>query len=71
MCSHSRAYEYFAEIISSDQFVAKGCDDTDQAISGSCGGGPITLRTEIEVHHNGIFFFKTASKSPFGIGHWI
>ncbi|XP_066246981.1 pancreatic triacylglycerol lipase-like [Euwallacea similis] len=69
-CSHSRAYEYFAESLKSNNFVTKKCDTyrnydrnrCDNNVSSYMGGYPIKETEE------GEYYLKTSNASPFARG---
>lgn len=68
-CSHSRSYELLSESIKSDKFVARKCKSLKDAKSGNCNGDKFILKGDLSsVDAEGIYWFKTNNKSPFGLG---
>lgn len=67
LCAHSRAWELFAESLTS-QFVAYQCESIEEMRSGSCNGTEIVMGgDEFEEKRNmtGIFYLETNAESPF------
>lgn len=70
-CAHSRAYEFFAESINSNKFVARGCTSTDDIYWGNCVGNGASARMGGEppnTNVSGYFVLETNSASPFARG---
>jgi len=67
-CAHGRAYEFYAESITSGRgFTCQRCSDRAAAASGSCSGlGTIQLGGEpLNTKTNGIFYVSTNANSPY------
>lgn len=67
-CSHSRAYEYFAESIGDNRFDSVQCESTAQLSLGTCSGPHALMGDHINHTARGIYYLKTNSKFPFAKG---
>ncbi|CAH1397809.1 unnamed protein product [Nezara viridula] len=70
LCSHRRAYQYFAEAVKNRGwgFKATKCDSMKNYTSGKCSGCPKLLMSNSNYNPalNGTFFLFTNSQPPFG-----
>lgn len=69
-CSHSRAYELFAESIISAKFLSQRCENLNQARKQTCSGAKdVSMGKEPgNIGLRGIFYLKTNKKAPFALG---
>ncbi|XP_076234044.1 lipoprotein lipase-like [Calliopsis andreniformis] len=67
VCSHPRAYEYFAESITNNLFLAARCDSYEKFRKGVCKS-PTSYMGGITPKYNtkGTYYLTTKAKSPFG-----
>lgn len=74
ICSHKRAFEFYAEsILSKDGFYGKKCDDYDSYEEEKCSD-EIALMGGIEktFKSKGRFFLHTRDKAPYAVGpNWF
>ncbi|XP_054262684.1 pancreatic triacylglycerol lipase-like isoform X2 [Macrosteles quadrilineatus] len=69
-CSHRRAYRYFAESITSADFVATACDKWSDYKSGYCKDNATAIMGElVSTRAQGTFYLYTNSTSPFAMGN--
>jgi len=71
VCAHGRSYDYFAESLTSDRFVARLCDSYSVYTNGACKtkkavvmGGP-----EVNTTIYGTYYLQTNSTSPYALGN--
>ncbi|XP_029055717.2 phospholipase A1 VesT1.02-like [Osmia bicornis bicornis] len=67
-CSHLRAYEYYAESINSNNFVARSCSSFDDYKSGKCNSRPTAIMGGVNPNFKvkGQYFLTTNSRPPYG-----
>ncbi|XP_076645357.1 uncharacterized protein LOC143354867 [Halictus rubicundus] len=71
ICSHLRAYNYFAESINSKLgFEAVKCDSDSDLNEGTCNSDPKTLLGGVNPDYNakGVYYLTTNENSPFAKG---
>ncbi|XP_014362890.2 pancreatic triacylglycerol lipase [Papilio machaon] len=65
-CSHSRSYRLFASSIYTDHFVAKRCNDTNEAHNNQCTGSEFNMgNCDITKRGSGMYGLSTERKWPF------
>ena len=70
-CSHSRAWEYFAETVikgNENNFIAKKCGSLHSFEIDACIQKEIPMGYACPSTAKGNFFLKTKAESPFGQG---
>lgn len=68
-CSHSRAWQLFAESIGSDDFKAVACGSYDEFLSGKCDLSPKTSMGEpTPSNARGTFYLNTSDSPPYALG---
>ncbi|CAB3227798.1 unnamed protein product [Arctia plantaginis] len=70
ICDHSRAWEYFAESISSPKnFPARKCENWTLFGQSACSKNEISyMGIESDTGSPGLYFLSTKSSSPYGMG---
>lgn len=72
ICSHSAAYKYFIESLKRHEFFSIKCKDFDRVKTEACifhGASAIFMGENFNAATpHGFYYFKTNSKSPFGMG---
>lgn len=69
-CSHSRAWEYFAETVrrgNALNFLAKKCGSLHSYQIGACRVSEIPMGIACPPSAKGNYFLKTNSKFPYGV----
>ncbi|XP_029055718.2 phospholipase A1-like [Osmia bicornis bicornis] len=66
-CSHSRSYEYFAESINNNGFLARRCGSYKDFGNGRCNSNPIGYMGGLLPNFNveGSYYLNTNSRSPY------
>ena len=66
-CSHSRAYSYFAESITSgNRFCGKNCTDPNKISNKTCNGDVMMMGgLKQRITKNGTFYLKTKDSAPY------
>ncbi|XP_076261784.1 pancreatic triacylglycerol lipase-like [Rhynchophorus ferrugineus] len=68
-CSHARAWEYFAESITSNRFVSQKCDSYNKYKNNQCTGEYALMGgLYVDTSARGVYYLTTNSKSPYGRG---
>lgn len=70
-CSHSRAWEYFAETVykgNENNLIAKKCGSLHSYEINACIQKEIPMGYACPTTAKGNFFLKTNGESPFGMG---
>lgn len=70
-CSHSRAYEYYAESVYNEtSFFARKCDGLEAAMGGTCTGDVEIMGGHSKEKESpyGVYHLKTRESSPFAVG---
>ena len=70
-CSHSRAWEYFAETVKpgkEQNYIAKKCGSLHSFEINACIQKEVAMGYACPHNTKGNFFLKTESKYPFGLG---
>ncbi|XP_066247226.1 pancreatic lipase-related protein 2-like [Euwallacea similis] len=67
-CSHNRAWNYFVESISDNQFMAVNCATWDELLTSNCHGGRVFMGglSNIDRSAKGLFYLETNTATPFG-----
>ncbi|XP_058796743.1 pancreatic triacylglycerol lipase-like [Phymastichus coffea] len=71
VCSHSRAYEYYAESIYSETgFYGRKCNSLESVESGVCDGDIVIMGGHSKKKQSpfGIYYLKTNKSSPYALG---
>lgn len=69
ICSHSRAYEYFAESVhenNSKNFIATQCNSMSALRTGKCTSKHIPMGIDTPHTARGNYYLETNKKAPFG-----
>nr|CAH0104972.1 unnamed protein product [Daphnia galeata] len=68
-CSHSRAYQYFAETINGGRFTSIRCTSYEEFDAGSCNGNPQDLMgLPVSQSATGDYYLNAFSAPPFSMG---
>lgn len=69
-CSHTKSYEYFAESLVSQDFLAVQCKSFEETKFFWCSqtGKSLIFAGENIENAPGIYFFNTNPESPYGLG---
>lgn len=70
-CSHSRSYEYYAESINNNGFLARKCGSSKDFEKGKCNSNPIGHMGGLLPDFNvkGSYYLNTNSQSPYAKHH--
>lgn len=69
MCSHNRAYEFFAETVyegNEKNFMSTQCNSISSLRDGRCSMKRIPMGIDTPTDARGNYFLETNKKSPFG-----
>lgn len=69
MCAHSRAYEYFAETVytnNGNNFIGTQCNSISALRDGKCSLKRIPMGIDTPVDARGNYYLETNKKAPFG-----
>ncbi|KAL1493049.1 hypothetical protein ABEB36_011188 [Hypothenemus hampei] len=69
-CAHNRAWEYFAESVVGNNFVATSCDSWENLQAGRCSGETVLMGglSTLDTRATGLFFLQTNNASQYGRG---
>ncbi|CAH1154050.1 unnamed protein product [Phaedon cochleariae] len=69
-CSHNRAFFYYAESLTTGDFVALKCDNNTDYENGRCNGQSKSFMGQYQVDKSarGNYFLKTHSSPPYAVG---